>query len=137
LIPIIYYDNLIGMADITVFDKDTPLQLSEDKLRFNILSGIPAVKQTIKTRLQSFKTEFFMDVDYGPDWFGTVLNQGAQAIEQEAELNDMVSGTNGVTSLQSSEVLKNSVLRESVYLARVVSDGQIVDTNLPFDFLEP
>lgn len=125
------------MADITVFDKEIPLRLSEDKLRFNILSGIPAVSQTVKTRLQSFKTEFYLNKNYGPDWYGIILNQGAQPIEQEAELNDTVRSTNGITSLQASEVLRNGTDRESVYLARVISDGQINDLIMPFDFLEP
>ncbi|MCK5602782.1 hypothetical protein KAR91_12955 [Candidatus Pacearchaeota archaeon] len=125
------------MADLLVFDKDTPLQLSENKLKFNILSKIPAVKQSVKTRVQSFKTEFYLNVNFGVDWYGVVLNQGAQAIEQEAEINDMVRDTNGVQGLRASEVLRNAAERESVYLAEIVSDGQIVPLQLPFDFLEP
>jgi Ethanolamine utilization protein EutJ (predicted chaperonin) len=125
------------MADITTFNKDTPLQLDQDKLRFNILSKYVAVNQTAKTRLQSFKTEFFLNVNYGVDWYGVVLNQGAQPVEQEAELNDVLRDTTGVTSLQASEILRNATERESVYLARIVADGQITDLDLPFSFLEP
>jgi hypothetical protein len=130
------------MADLLVFDKDNPLNISretgaENKLRFNILQGIPAVSQSVKTRVQTFKTEFYLNVGFGVDWYGVVLNQGAQPIEQEAEINDMVRDTNGVQSLRASEVLRNSKIRESVYLANIVSDGQIVPVLLPFDFLEP
>lgn len=130
------------MADLLVIDKDTPLNISSEpgavnKLQFNILQKFPAVKQSIKTRVQTFKTEFYLSVDFGVDWYGVVLNQGAQSIEQEAEINDTVRGTNGVQGLRASEVLRNSVERESVYLAEVVSDGQIEPFILPFDFLEP
>lgn len=125
------------MADITVIDKTTPLQIADNKLRFNILSGVPAVRQNIKTRIQTFKTEFFLNVNFGVDWYGIVLNQGVQPIEQEAEINDVVRGTHGVTSLIASEVLRNADERESVYLARVISDGQQTDIVQTFDFLEP
>lgn len=125
------------MAELLVFDKETPLDIVNNRLRFNILSGIPGVSQSIKTRVQTFKTEFYLNVNFGIDWYGVVLNQGAQPIEQEAEINDMVRDTNGVQGLRASEVLRNSIERESVYLAEVVSDGQIVPIQLPFNFLEP
>lgn len=130
------------MADLLVFDKDKPLNISSEpgevnKLEFNILQAVPAVKQSVKTRVQTFKTEFYLNINFGVDWYGVVLNQGAQPIEQEAEINDMVRETNGVQSLQASEVLRNAKIRESVYLANIVSDGQIVPLLLPFDFLEP
>ena len=125
------------MADLLTINKEAPLDIENNKLEFNILSGTGAVSQNIKTRVQTFKTEFYLNIDFGVDWYGVVLNQGTQAIEQEAEINDMVRDTNGVQSLRASEVLKNSKIRESVYLAEVVSDGQIVPIQLPFNFLEP
>ncbi len=137
------------MADIIVIDKTTPLQIAVDpvtgdivdqvgnKLVFNQITARTAVAQTGQTRLQSFLTEFFLDVTYGVDWFGIVFNQGAQPVEQEAELNDMLRDTNGVNSLQASEILRNSLTREATYLAQVLSDGQIIPIVLPFDFIEP
>ncbi len=136
------------MADIITIDKEVPLQIATDpvtgdvidvvgnKLIFNQLTSTTAVAQTGQTRLQSFLTEFFLDVDYGVDWFGIVFNQGAQPIEQEAELNDMLRDTNGVNSLQASEILRNSLTREATYLAQVLSDGQIIPIVLPFDFIQ-
>lgn len=136
------------MADIITINKEVPLQIAVDpitgdvvdqvgnKLIFNQLTGTAAVAQTGQTRLQSFLTEFFLDVDYGVDWFGVVFNQGAQPVEQEAELNDMLRDTNGVNSLQASEILRNSLTREATYLAQVLSDGQIIPIVLPFAFIQ-
>lgn len=123
------------MADLLTINKENPFQ--EDSLNFNFLQGINGVKQSIKTRFQTFKTEFYLNKNFGIDWYGVVLNQGVQPVEREAEINDMVRGTNGVQSLRSAELLRNANEKESVYLASVLSDGQILTEILPFDFLEP
>lgn len=120
------------MAVLKTINKETPFNTSDGNLRVNFLSGVPCVGQTIKTRLDTFKTEFYYNKDVGVDWYGVVLNSASQPIERESELNDVVSGTTGVNSLVSSNLLVDKISQDQYYTAQVVSDGTIIDVTEAF-----
>lgn len=116
------------MAELKTINKENPFDFSDGNLRLNFKVGVSCVKQTVDTRIKTFKTEFYYNKSVGVDWFGVVLNSASQPIEREAELNDTVSGTIGVNALISSELLINRTDRSEYYTAKAVSDGQIFNT---------
>jgi hypothetical protein len=109
-------------------NKTKPLSVSSvGNLSFNFLTGVSSVKQTVKTRIDSFKTEFYYNKKYGVDWYGVVLNNASQQIEKEAALNDAVSGTTGVTSVLSSSLILDKAAQKQYYVASIVSNGEVTD----------
>lgn len=115
------------MATLKTIDRDNPFNTSDGNLRINFSYGVSAVKQTISSRIKSFKTEFYYNKNFGPNWYEVILNPASQPIERESELNDMVAGTTGVNALISSNLLVDKVNQSQYYTSQVVSDGQIID----------
>ena len=121
------------MATLKTINKEMPFSVSVSGfLAMNFRTKIECVKQTIDSRLKSFKTEFYYNKDFGPDWYGVILNPASQPIERESELNDVVSGTAGVNSLVSSNLLIDKINQDQHYTAQVVADGIIVDVSQAF-----
>lgn len=120
------------MAVLKTISKESPFITADGNLRFNFLRGVSCVKQTADTRLKTFKTEFYYNKNVGVDWYGVVLNPASQPIEREGELNDVLSGTTGVNSLVSSNLLVNKINQDQYYTAQIVSDGTVVDVTQAF-----
>ena len=61
--------------------------------------GADEVVQGLLTRLQLFLGEWFLDVDAGTDWYGTVLTDNPDMRLIETELKRRINSQPGVTAI--------------------------------------
>jgi hypothetical protein len=82
------------------------------KGRANYLTGTRAIAQNVKTRLRSFKNDWFLDVDHGVDWFELLGNLGTQRRLVRA-VEKTVLETEGVVTVSRIEVIRIDVNRKA------------------------
>lgn len=63
------------------------------------LSGVEEIAQTIRTRLNLFLGEYFLDVTDGTDWFGRILGKNVGLGRAESELKSRILQTEGVRTI--------------------------------------
>ncbi|MEA1064753.1 hypothetical protein [Erwinia sp. HR93] len=56
------------------------------------------VRQKIKTRLLSFKNDWFLNLDHGLDWFDNIARRGTR-LKLEAQIRTCILQTDGVKTL--------------------------------------
>lgn len=72
----------------------------------NYLTGSLAIAQNVKTRLRSFKNDWYLDVDAGIDWFELLGNLGTQRRIIRA-VEKAVLQTEGVVTVSRVEIIAN------------------------------
>lgn len=82
--------NLELDANNDIFTRDGTLALVTDANE---------VSQHIKTRLQFFFGEWFLDINDGVPWFQSIFTQPADAIEIESILKQTILSTDGVNEM--------------------------------------
>lgn len=100
--------------------------------RANYAQTSESVAQRVKTRLQSFVTDWFLNLDHGLPWFARMerplnLNAIERAIRQQ------ILTTKGVTEILEYEQLFDSVTRTLTVTASVrdiYGSEQSISTNL-------
>jgi hypothetical protein len=78
------------------------LDLSRGQIQFT--SGADAVRQSIQTRLQLVKTEWFLDADAGVPLFDRVLGKDPGLAIAKNEIGKIILGTQHVTGIVSLDV---------------------------------
>lgn len=56
------------------------------------------VRQKVKTRLRSFKQDWFLNLDHGLDWFGNMARRGTR-VKLESDIRSCILQTDGVKTL--------------------------------------
>lgn len=79
-----------------------------------------AVAQAIKTRLQEWKGEWFLDVSEGTPW-QALMGKGTQK-NIDPELRARILGTEGVKEIKTMTVTTDPDTRKSTVTATVVTD---------------
>jgi hypothetical protein len=84
-----------------LLDDDGDLILISD-LMFS--TGLNAVAQGIRIRIQSFKGEWFLDLDHGVPYYQDLLGQKFNEVKARAAFRTAILSAPGVTELTSLEV---------------------------------
>jgi len=77
------------------------------------MSDSDAISQNVKTRIKSFKNDWFLDVEAEIDWFALLGAKGTKK-EIEREVERVVLDTDGVTRVDYIEIIVDS--REATIL---------------------
>lgn len=89
---------------------DGDLELSATDLQFT--SGVEAVAQGIRIRLRTFRNEWFLNLDTGVDWFGSILGQKYNATRVRSEIRDVILDTENDIEITRLDVDYNGQTRE-------------------------
>lgn len=90
------------------------------------ISRADAVRQNVVTRLKSFKTDFFLDVDACIDWIDLLGRKGTKgAIMLEVER--VALATDGVTTINNLSIEVRAGTRNATI---VISYGTIFDEDI-------
>lgn len=65
-----------------------------------LIDSVEAVAQAIRTRLRLMTGEWFLDLDAGTDYSGSILGYGSQGV-RDLEVQQRIMGTPGVLELVS------------------------------------
>jgi len=83
--------------------------------RANYLTKSKEIAQNVKTRLRSFKNNWFLDTDANIDWFAILGNySNEQTIRREVER--VTLETIGVKSIEKIEILTDDARNASIKL---------------------
>ena len=82
------------------------------KGRANYLTGTLAIAQNVKTRLRSFKNDWYLDVDAGVDWFELLGNLNTQRRIIRA-VEKTVLETEGVVTVSRVEIIRIGTNRDA------------------------
>ena len=69
----------------------------------NYATGSEEVAQNVKTRIKSFKNDWFLDTDFGIDWFNILGNKSNEETIIR-ELDRVVTNTDGVRTIRNIEL---------------------------------
>lgn len=90
------------------------------------ISRADAVRQNVVTRLKSFKTDFFLDVDACIDWIDLLGRKGTKD-EVMLAVERTTLATDGVTTINSLSVEVKTGSREATIM---LSFGTIFDQDI-------
>ncbi len=93
----------------------------------NYITNAEAVRQNVKTRLEFFNNDWFLDTKYGIDWVTLLGNRGTEKLILK-QLELVILGTEGV---QFIETLDIAVDRQSRKIAINYSLSTFFDEPLP------
>lgn len=71
-----------------------------------------AIAQHVRQRLMVFQSEWFLDTTAGVPWLTRILGQGYDPVLAEGVIKSVVLATEGVTSIESFDVVFNRQTRE-------------------------
>lgn len=112
---------------VRAIDKDNDWTFGAGKQSYKV--DAEAISQNVKTRLQSFRGDFFWNTEEGIDWFN-LLEKGRQA-ELERALRVTVLTTEGVVAINSFEAIVNGrELNVSYNIKTIYSQYYVDDVNL-------
>lgn len=92
--------------------------------RANYANGSESVAQRVKTRLQSFKGDWFLDLEHGLPWLPN-MERPASLERIETDIRAVILNTDGVSEITALELL----LSEDRTLTVNVSIKDIYDNN--------
>lgn len=84
-----------------LLDSDGDLVVGTD---LSLSSGLAAIVQGVRIRTQTFRGEWFLDLDHGVPWFTDILGQKYNEIRVRAAFRDAILDTPGIASLTSLRV---------------------------------
>lgn len=84
----------------------------------NYLSKGPAVHQKVITRLQSFKNDWFLNIDDGIDWIDLLGRKGTQDTIQR-EVERVILQTYGVARIDELDIIVDNSLRLATISATI------------------
>lgn len=109
-------------------DASGDLALGQNKL----ISGYTAeeVAQNVVTRLKFFLGEWFLDVNDGTDWFGSVLGKGSRLATRETVIRRRILLTPGCSGMTAFSVTSDPATRQMSVSASIVSkSGETTEIN--------
>jgi hypothetical protein len=110
-----------------LLDDNGDLVLTSD-LVFSI--GINAVAQGIRIRIQTFRGEWFLDLDHGVPYYQDLLGHKYNEIKARAAFRDAILSSPGVDDLLSLEVEFNNQTRELTVEWEVQTSFGIIEETL-------
>jgi hypothetical protein len=118
-------DRLLGAdGDLASASLTAPAQAT--------VSGTAAVAQHVRIRLGLIKGEVPWDLDLGVDYWGTVFRKGATDVEISAELERVIGGTPGVSSITELVLTRDPSTRQLSVRYKAKGDlGEIADESVP------
>lgn len=84
--------------------------------RANYAVNADAVRQNVKTRLRSFKNDWFLDIEANIDWI-TLNGMKNNRVRILREVERVTLNTNGVTTINTLEVVKEENRHAVIKLA--------------------
>lgn len=100
-------------------------------LRFT--TGLEAVAQGLKIRLQSFRGEWFRDLEDGVPYFQDLLGHKFSEIKARAAFRDAITETPGVVSLDSLIVAFDRATRALSVSFKVTADAGTISASLALE----
>lgn len=106
--------------------EDGDIVFGED---IQMVSGVEAVAQMVRIRLQMFKGEWFLDANLGMPWFDEILGYTYNETLTRKRVRDLILGTEGVIELVSLELSFESSTRElTITWTATAEDGTFTDS---------
>ena len=94
----------------------------------NFLTGDAAIRQKVKTRLELYQGEWFLDVEDGTPWFQQVLGKPRSLPLIEAVVKQRILETDGVTDLIEFQMTLDRDTRLLDMAGNVVTEnGSLLD----------
>lgn len=110
-----------------LLDTDGDLVLTSG-LEFS--TGINAVAQGIRIRIQTFKGEWFLDLDHGVPYYQDLLGQKFNEIKARAAFREAILSAPGVDELTELEVSFDAQNRELTVSWEVTTSFGIIEETL-------
>jgi len=79
-----------------------------DGRRLQLVSGLEAVAQALRTRLGFFQGEHFLDESFGTPWFQTILGKEAPVLAVREVFRKIITETVGVRTVDTLELTRVS-----------------------------
>lgn len=122
------------MADLKINEQTGDLEIGADG-DLIIVTGLDAILQHLRIRLQFFRGEWFLDTRLGIPYFEEVLRKAPDLNVVESILRDAIRETPGVISITSFELDFEGVSRKlSLDFAALTDEGPLRFTE---DFVIP
>lgn len=103
---------------------DTNNDLALDNFNFVIVDGEENVAQRLKTNLQIFRGEWFLDTTRGVPYYQAILLKNPDSKLVEAELKKAIIDTDGIAKLKSFEMdFDNSLRRLTITFTAQTDEG--------------
>jgi hypothetical protein len=95
-----------GASTITRCLKVDPTtgDLVHDGHRLQLIADVPAIAQSLRTRLSTFQGEWFLDEDFGVPYFQTVLGKQASLVAVREVFRGIIADTPGVLGIVRLEL---------------------------------
>jgi len=113
------------IVDLALDDTTWDLYLEDRDLAF--VSGIDAIKQNLKQRLQTFKGENEFDTQAGMPYFQDIFKKNPDPILIRSAFVNAIVGTPGVIELSDIEFDLDQSTRELTVTFRAITTAGIVD----------
>lgn len=100
------------MSDLLLSESTNDIELVNGDL--SLVSGIDAVKQSLKQRMQMFRGEWFLDQESGIPFFQTIFQKTTKPEVIAGILQNEIQTTPGVLELLSFDLKIETTTRELV-----------------------
>lgn len=105
--------------------------LVHDGKHLQLVGGVEAIAQSLRTRLAFFQGEWFLDENFGVPYFQTVLGKSVPLIAVREVFRTIIAETVGVLSIKTLE-LRQTAARQFVLAFTVDTDvGELVSLTVP------
>lgn len=105
--------------------------LVHDGKHLQLVGGVEAIAQALRTRLAFFQGEWFLDETFGVPYFQTVLGKAASILAVREVFRTIITETVGVLSIKTLE-LRQTAARQFVLAFTVDTDvGELVSLTVP------
>lgn len=88
--------------------------ISHDGVTLQLVSGIDAIAQSLRTRLAFFQGEWFLDEGYGTPYFQTILGKQVPLQAVREVFRQIIADTDGVLDITKLELTAGSAPRSFV-----------------------
>jgi hypothetical protein len=96
-----------------------------------LVGGVEAIAQSLRTRLAFFQGEWFLDENFGVPYFQTVLGKSVPLLAVREVFRTIITETVGVLSIKTLE-LRQTAARQFVLAFTVDTDvGELVSLTVP------
>lgn len=82
--------------------------LVHDGRRLQLVADVPAIAQSLRTRLMTFEGEWFLDEEFGVPYFQTVFGKQASLIAVREVFREIIADTPGVLGIVKLELKRAS-----------------------------
>ena len=116
------------MAKTLKLDDSNDLDLVNGN--FVIIEGTAAIDQNIKTRLQTFLGEWFLNTLIGVAWSQAIFRKPFDALVSGAILKRVILGTKGVTKINKFDIAADLAIHSGQLTYTVTTEENVVIENI-------